>query len=190
MIEHLVKWSLKYKIPILITFLAVCVLGIWSLLTLPIDAFPDISPNLVQVFGEVDGMAAEEIEQLISRPIEVSMMGLPGVKTVRSSSVFGLATVNIYFNDEVDIYRAHELVNQRLAAAEAAMPESLELHHGIEKGPIISGMGKVLSYYVESDRHTTTELRTFQDWIVKRNLQTVPGVGDVISQAASKTSAI
>jgi len=182
MIERLVKWSLKYKIPILIIFLAVCVLGIWSLLTLPIDAFPDISPNLVQVFGEVDGMAAEEIEQLVSRPIEVSMMGLPGVRTVRSSSAFGLATVNIYFNDDVDIYRAHELVNQRLAAAEAAMPESLELHHGIEKGPIISGMGKVLSYYVESDRHTTTELRTFQDWIVKRNLQTVPGVGDVISQ--------
>jgi len=182
MIERLVEWSLKYKIPILIIFVAVCALGSWALFNLPIDAFPDISPNLVQVFGEVDGMAAEEIEQLVSRPIEVAMMGLPGVKTVRSGSAFGLATVNIYFNDDVDIYRAHELVNQRLAAAEAAMPESLELHHGIEKGPIISGMGKVLSYYIESDRHTITELRTFQDWIVKRNLQTVPGVGDVISQ--------
>jgi len=182
MIERLVEWSLKYKIPILIIFVAVCALGSWALFNLPIDAFPDISPNLVQVFGEVDGMAAEEIEQLVSRPIEVAMMGLPGVKTVRSGSAFGLATVNIYFNDNVDIYRAHELVNQRLAAAEAAMPESLELHHGIEKGPIISGMGKVLSYYIESDRHTITELRTFQDWIVKRNLQTVPGVGDVISQ--------
>jgi cobalt-zinc-cadmium resistance protein CzcA len=110
------------------------------------------------------------------------MMGLPGVKTVRSSSAFGLATVNIYFNDDVNIYLAHELVNQKLSAAEAAMPKNLDLHHGIEKGPIISGMGKVLSYYIESDRHTTTELRTFQDWIVKRNLQTVPGVGDVISQ--------
>jgi cobalt-zinc-cadmium resistance protein CzcA len=182
MIEHLIKGALKYKYPILIIFLAVSILGSWALFSLPIDAFPDISPNLVQVFGEVDGMAAEEIEQLVSRPIEVAMMGLPGVKTVRSSSSFGLATVNIYFNDDVDIYRAHELVNQKLSAAEAAMPESLDLHHGIEKGPIISGMGKVLSYYIESDRHTTTELRTFQDWIVKRNLQTVPGVGDVISQ--------
>jgi cobalt-zinc-cadmium resistance protein CzcA len=182
MIERLVEWALKYKLPILIIFVAVCALGCWALFSLPIDAFPDISPNLVQVFGEVDGMAAEEIEQLVSRPIEVSMMGLPGVKTVRSSSVFGLATVNIYFNDDVDIYLAHELVNQKLSAAEAAMPENLDLHHGIEKGPIISGMGKVLSYYIESDRHTTTELRTFQDWIVKRNLQTVPGVGDVISQ--------
>lgn len=182
MIERLVEWALKYKIPILIIFVLICALGSWALFNLPIDAFPDISPNLVQVFGEVDGMAAEEIEQLVSRPIEVSMMGLPGVKTVRSGSAFGLATVNIYFNDDVDIYRAHELVNQRLAAAEAAMPKNLDLHHGIEKGPIISGMGKVLSYYIESDRHTTTELRTFQDWIVKRNLQTVPGVGDVISQ--------
>ncbi|MBW1897512.1 MAG: efflux RND transporter permease subunit [Deltaproteobacteria bacterium] len=182
MIERLVEWALKYKIPILIIFVAICILGSWALFSLPIDAFPDISPNLVQVFGEVDGMAAEEIEQLVSRPIEVAMMGLPGVKTVRSSSVFGLATVNIYFNDDVNIYRAHELVNQKLSAAEAAMPKNLDLHHGIEKGPIISGMGKVLSYYIESDRHTTTELRTFQDWIVKRNLQTVPGVGDVISQ--------
>jgi cobalt-zinc-cadmium resistance protein CzcA len=182
MIERLVRSALKYKYPIFIIFLALCILGSWALFTLPIDAFPDISPNLVQVFGEVDGMAAEEIEQLVSRPIEVAMMGLPGVKTVRSSSAFGLATVNIYFNDDVDIYRAHELVNQKLAAAEAAMPASLKLHHGIEKGPIVSGMGKVLSYYVASDRHTTTELRTFQDWIVKRNLQTVPGVGDVVSQ--------
>jgi len=182
MIERLVKWALKYKIPILIIFVAICALGSWALFTLPIDAFPDISPNLVQVFGEVDGMAAEEIEQLVSRPIEVAMMGLPGVKTVRSSSVFGLATVNIYFNDDVNIYLAHELVNQKLSAAEAAMPKNLDLHHGIEKGPIISGMGNVLSYYIESDRHTTTELRTFQDWIVKRNLQTVSGVGDIISQ--------
>lgn len=182
MIERLVEGALKYKLPILIIFLAVCVMGLWALFNLPIDAFPDISPNLVQVFGEVDGMAAEEIEQLISRPIEVAMMGLPGVKTVRSSSAFSRATVNIYFNDDVDIYRAHELVNQKLSAAEAAIPKGIDLHHGIEKGPIISGMGKVLSYYIESDRHTTTELRTFQDWIVKRNLQTVPGVGDVISQ--------
>ena len=90
MIEHLVKYALKYRLTVLIAFLAVCVLGSWALVSLPIDAFPDISPNLVQVFGEVDGMAAEEIEQLVSRPIEVAMMGLPGVKTVRSGSAFGL----------------------------------------------------------------------------------------------------
>ena len=182
MIENLLKHALKHKLPVFMIFLAICALGCLALFNLPIDAFPDISPNLVQVFCEVDGMAAEEIEQLVSRPIEISMMGLPGVKIVRSSSAFGLATVNIYFNDDVDIYRAHELVNQKLAAAQAAMPEGLDLHHGIEKGPIISGMGKLLSYYIESDRHSTTELRTFQDWIVKQNIQTVTGVGDVISQ--------
>jgi len=182
MIEKLVRYALRNKMPVVMVFLGICILGALSLSKLPINAFPDISPKLVQVFGEVDGMAAEEVEQLVARPVEVAMMGLPGVKIIRSSSAFGLATVNIYFEDDVDIFRAHELVNQKLAAAEAEMPEGLHLHHGLEKGPIISGMGKVLSYYIDSDRHSITELRTFQDWIVKRNLQTVPGVGDVISQ--------
>jgi heavy metal efflux system protein len=182
MIEKLVRYALRNKLLVVVVFLGICILGTLSLSKLPINAFPDISPKLVQVFGEVDGMAAEEVEQLISRPVEVAMMGLPGVKIIRSGSAFGIATINIYFEDDVDIYRAHELVNQKLAAAEAALPEGLHLHHGLEKGPIISGMGKVLSYYIDSNRHTVTELRTFQDWIVKRNLQTVPGVGDVISQ--------
>lgn len=182
MIEKLVRYALRNKMEVVMVFLGICILGALSLSKLPINAFPDISPKLVQVFGEVDGMAAEEVEQLISRPVEVAMMGLPGVKIIRSGSAFGIATINIYFEDDVDIFRAHELVNQKLAAAEAALPEGLDLHHGLEKGPIISGMGKVLSYYIDSDRHTVTELRTFQDWIVKRNLQTVPGVGDVISQ--------
>jgi len=181
MIENLVKYALKNKMPLIMGFLGICILGVLALSKMPINSFPDISPKLVQVFGEVDGMAAEEIEQLVTRPVEVAMMGLPGVKVIRSNAELGVATVNIYFEDDVDIYRAHELVNQKLAAAEAALPEGLHLHHGLEKGALISGMGKVLSYYIDSDRHSITELRTFQDWIVKRNLQTVPGVGDVIS---------
>lgn len=182
MIEYLMRRVLENRMPVIMLFIAICIIGGMALTKLPIDAFPDISPNLVQIFGEVDGMAAEEIEQLVARPVEESMMGLPGVKIIRSSSQFGLATVNIYFEDDVDIYLAHQLVSQKLSVAEAALPEGLHLHHGLEKGPIVSGMGKVLSYYIDSDRHSIIELRTFQDWIVKRNLQTVPGVGDVISQ--------
>ncbi|MFC1783370.1 efflux RND transporter permease subunit [Planctomycetota bacterium] len=182
MIENIIKFALKYKLMVVLLFAAVCMVGVYSLLELPIDAFPDVSPNLVQVFAEVEGTAAEEIEQLVSRPIEVAMMGLPKVKTIRSRSAFGLSTVDIIFEDGMDIYRAHELVNQRLAAAEEGIPESLDLHHGLKKGPIASGMGKILAYYVYGEGYSLDELRTLQDWVIERNIQTVPGVADVISQ--------
>jgi heavy metal efflux system protein len=182
MIESVIRFSFKYKLLVAILFLGTCIAGVYSLTRLQIDAFPDISPNLVQVFAEVEGMAAEEVEQLISRPVEVAMMGTPGVKKIRSISSHGLATVNIYFEDDVDIFFAHQQVSERLKHAEAALPEGLEIPHGLEKGPIVSGMGKILSYYVKGDGYSTTDLRTLQDWIIKRNLQTVPGVADIISQ--------
>ncbi|MHC4625901.1 MAG: efflux RND transporter permease subunit, partial [Planctomycetota bacterium] len=114
MIEQIVKLSFRYKLLVLLLFVGVCGAGVYSLLNLPIDAFPDVSPNLVQVFAEVEGVAAEEVEQLISRPIEVAMMGIPGVKKIRSLSSHGLATVNVYFEDDIDIYFAHQQVNERL----------------------------------------------------------------------------
>ena len=182
MIANVIRFSLKYRLLIVLLFIVICAAGVYSLMHIPIDAFPDISPNLVQVFAEVEGTAAEEVEQLVSRPIEVAMMGIPGVKKIRSISSHGLSTVNIYFEDDVSIYLAHQLVSDRLEHAEEEIPEGLDMPHGIEKGPIVSGMGKILAYYLESDTHSTTELRTLQDWVVKRNIQTVPGVADVISQ--------
>ncbi len=182
MIEQIIKFSFKYRLLVLLLFVGVCGAGIYSLINLPIDAFPDVSPNLVQVFAEVEGVAAEDVEQLISRPIEVAMMGIPGVKKIRSLSSHGLSTVNIYFEDDVDIYFAHQLVNERLKVAEEGIPEGIHLPHGIEKGPVVSGMGKILAYYIDGPGYSTTELRTLQDWVVKRNLQTVPGVAQVLSQ--------
>lgn len=182
MIEQIIKFSFKYKLLVLLLFVGVCGAGIYSLINLPIDAFPDVSPNLVQVFAESEGVAAEEVEQLITRPIEIAMMGIPGVKKIRSLSSHGLSTVNIYFEDDVDIFFAHQQVNERLKIAEEGIPEGVHLPHGVEKGPIVSGMGKILAYYIDGPGYSTTELRTFQDWVVKRNLQTVPGVAQVLSQ--------
>jgi len=136
----------------------------------------------VQIFAELEGMAAEEVEQFVTRPVEVAMRGLPGVKKIRSISSLGLSTVNVYFEDDVDIYLARQLVAERLKEAEEGIPEGLNMPHGLEMGAIASGMGKILSYYVEGDDYTITELRTIQDWIVKRGIQTVSGVAKVVSQ--------
>ena len=182
MIVQAIEFSLKHKLMVVLLFVAVCAAGVLAVLRIPIDAFPDISPNLVQVFAEVEGTAAEEVEQLVSRPVEVAMMGIPGVEKIRSTSSHGLSTVNVYFRDGVDIYLAHQLVAERIKHAEEEIPEAVNMPHGLEKGPIVSGMGKILSYYLESDQHDTTELRALQDWVIKRNIQTVPGVADVTSQ--------
>ncbi len=181
MIAKLIEFSLKYKLLMFILFISVCAGGTYSLTRLSIDAFPDISPNLVQVFAEVEGMAAEETEQFVTRPVEVAMRGIPGVTKIRSLSSFGLATVTIYFDEKTDIYRARQLVAERLKEAEEGIPEGV-MPHGLEMSAIVSGMGKILGYYLEADGQNLTDLRTLQEWVVKRELQTVPGVAKVISQ--------
>ncbi|MHC4743429.1 MAG: efflux RND transporter permease subunit, partial [Planctomycetota bacterium] len=182
MITQVIDLSLKNKLLVVLAVLAVCSAGVLSLSKLPIDAFPDISPNLVQVFAELEGMAAEEVEQFVTRPVEVAMRGIPGVKKIRSISSLGLSTVNIYFEDDIDIYLARQLVSERLKDAEEAIPETMNMPHGLEMGAIASGMGKILAYYLEVAGQSTTDLRTIQEWIVKRDIQTVPGVAKVISQ--------
>ena len=182
MIAKLIQFSLRHKLLIVLGFVAVSAAGVFSLSKLPIDAFPDISPNLVQVFAELEGMAAEEVEQFVTRQVEVAMRGIPGVRKIRSISSLGLSTVNIYFEDDVDIYLARQLVSQRLKEAEEGIPETMNMPHGLEMGAIASGMGKILSYYIKGDDYSTTDLRTIQDWIVKRDIQTVSGVANVISQ--------
>jgi len=182
MITKVINFSLTHKLLVILAVLGVCAAGAVSLSKMPIDAFPDISPNLVQVFAELEGMAAEEVEQFVTRPVEVAMRGIPGVKKIRSISSLGLATVNIYFEDDIDIYLARQLVSQRLKDAEEAIPDTMNMPHGLEMGAIASGMGKILAYYLEADDLSTTDLRTIQDWVVKRDIQTVAGVAKVISQ--------
>lgn len=182
MIERIIHLGLKHKLLAFVTTVAVCALGVYSLRELSIDAFPDISPNLVQVFAEVEGMAPEEVEQLVTRPTEAAMRSIPGVRKIRSLSSLGLSTVNVYFEDDVDIYLARQLVSERLKMAEEGIPESLDMPHGLEMGAISSGMGKILGYYVEAGDRDITDVRTLHDWTIKRRIETVPGVAKVISQ--------
>lgn len=182
MIEQIISIGLRHKLFVFLITIAVCIAGVLCLRRLPIDAFPDISPNLVQVFAEIEGMAAEEVEQLVTRPVEIAMRSIPGVKKIRSLSSLGLSTVNIYFEDDIDIYFARQLVTERLRLAEEGIPSSVDMPHGLEMGPVASGMGKILSYYLEAEDHDITDLRTLQDWIIKRDLETIPGVAKVISQ--------
>jgi cobalt-zinc-cadmium resistance protein CzcA len=156
MIAKLIQFLIKHKLLVLLGVVGVSVAGVFSLAQLPIDAFPDISPNLVQVFAELEGMAAEEVEQFVTRPVEVAMRGIPGVKKIRSISSLGLSTVNIYFEDDVDIYLARQLVSERLKEAEEGIPETMNMPHGLEMGAIASGMGKILAYYIDGNDFSTT----------------------------------
>lgn len=180
MIEKLIDFALRQRLMVLLAALAVTVAGAWAYTRLPVDAYPDISPALVQVFTETEGLAPEEVEQLVTYPIEVAMNGLPEVEEIRSVSNFGLSVVNVYFEEGTDIYFARQLVNERLQQAREQIPEGLGEP---ETGPVSSGLGQILFYYLKADttEYSLMELRTLQDWIVKRNLQTVPGVTEVLS---------
>jgi heavy metal efflux system protein len=153
--------------------------GYWSYRNIPVDAFPDVSPNLVQIYTTTEGLAPEEVEKYVTYPVEVAMTGLPGIEKIRSVSNFGLSVVNVYFNDAVDIYFARQLVSERLQEARGQIPEGFGEP---EMGPISTGMGLILFYYIqdETKSYSLEELRNIQDWIVKFLLQTVPGVTEVL----------
>lgn len=153
--------------------------GYYSYRKLPVDAFPDVSPNLVQVFTTTEGLAPQEVEKYVTFPIEMAMTGLPGLEKIRSVSNFGLSVINVYFKDGMDIYFCRQVVNERLQEARDQIPEGFG-EPGM--GPISTGMGLVLFYYLEdtTEKYSLEELRTIQDWVIKLNLQTVPGVTEVL----------
>lgn len=179
MLQRMIDVSLKNKLLVLVVTVMTLIAGGWSYSLLPVDAFPDVSPNLVQVFTTTEGLAPEEIEKYVTYPVEASMTGLPGVENVRSVSNFGLSVVNIYFEDGMDIYFCRQLVSERLQEAREKIPEGFGEP---AMGPISTGMGLVLFYYLEdtTGKHSLEELRTIQDWVVKLNLQTVAGVTEVL----------
>jgi cobalt-zinc-cadmium resistance protein CzcA len=178
MIDRILEFSLKNRLLVVLLALGVVGGGTFALTRLPIDAFPDVSPTLVQVFTEAPGLAPEEVEKLITYPIEVSMNGLPGVDQVKSISAFGISVVSVYFRDDVDIYFARQLALEKLQDAKDQIPPGL----GEPKlGPITTGLGQVYQYVLDGKNLDPTELRTLQDWIVKYNLRTVPGVTEVLS---------
>ncbi|TRO95463.1 efflux RND transporter permease subunit [Glycocaulis profundi] len=160
--------------------LAMSACGFWAFRSLPVDAFPDTSPSLVQVYTVADGLAPEEVELYVTAPLERAMAGLPRVAEMRSISNFGLSIVNIYFEDGTDIYFARQVVSERLATASEEMDEGFGEPR---MGPISTGLGIVVYYSLidESGTRDLVEMREIQDWMVKIPLQSVPGVAEVLS---------
>lgn len=184
MLNKLVEVSLRYKFLVIIAFLVVGFLGWRAVNTVPIDAFPDVTPVQVNIYTESPGLAAEDVEQLLTFPVESGMAGLPGVEQIRSVSLFGLSYVSVYFEDDMDIYFARRLVMERLQEVGDRIPEG---YGTPEMGPNSSGLGQVFWYTVErADEKlnaglTDMDLRTIQDWTVRLILRTAPGVDDVLS---------
>jgi len=183
--HKIVYISLHYRFFVILGILGITALGIYQYNQLPVDAFPDISPVMVPVFAEAHGMAPEEVERLITFPIESAMNGLPAVKQIKSTSAFGMAVIYVYFEDDIDIYFARQIVSERLNEALSQLPEMHELP---TLGPISTGLGQIFIYYLAMDENTDTEgkdpatyLREINDWVVKYQLQTVPGVTDILS---------
>ncbi|MCF6250161.1 MAG: CusA/CzcA family heavy metal efflux RND transporter [Methylococcaceae bacterium] len=179
MINQIINLSLRSRLLMLVLAVVVIATGYRSYQGLPVDAFPDVSPNLVQIFTITDGLAPEEIEMYVTYPVEAAMTGLPSIEKIRSVSNFGLSVVNVYFEDDVSIYFARQLVGERLQEARDQIPSSFGEP---SMGPISTGMGLVLFYYLKDDtqKYSLEDLRSMQDWIVKFNLQTVKGVTEVL----------
>ena len=177
MIDRIVDLALRQRAMVILMALGLMFWGYMAARDVPIDAFPDVTPVQVEIFTEAPGLAAEEVEQLITFPLEVSMSGLPSITDIRSVSKFGISVVTVVFDEGTDIYFARQLVHERVAQA----AEQLEGIADPEMGPITTGMGQIYQYVLESDRLDIMELRTLQDWLVKFQLRTVRGVTDVIS---------
>jgi len=177
--KNLIKLVIKRKFLMVFAAVLVMAAGIFSYKNLAVDAFPDVSPNLVQIFTVTEGLAPEEIEKYVTFPIETAMTGLPGVEKIRSVSNFGLSVVNIYFEEDMSIYFCRQLAGERLQEARESIPEGFG---DPEMGPISTGMGLVLFYYLKDNtgQYSLTELRTIHDWIIKFQLQTVKGVTEVL----------
>jgi len=184
MLNRLVELSLRYKVLVLLAFAVIAFLGFRAVRTVPIDAFPDVTPVQVNIYTESPGLAAEDVEQLLTFPVESAMAGLPKVQEIRSVSLFGLSYVSVYFDDDMDIYFARQLANERLQEVGDRIPAG---YGRPEMGPNASGLGQVLWYTIErsdaklKDSISDMDLRTLQDWTVRLILRTAPGVDDVTS---------
>lgn len=178
MLTAIVELSLRYKLLVIVAFAIVVFLGARAFQHVPVDAFPDLTPVQVNVYTESPGLAAEDVETLLTVPIETTMAGLPGVEQVRSVSLFGLSYVSVYFSDSTDIYFARRLVDERLTDAKSRIPAG---YGEPELGPNSTGLGQVLWYTIESadQKLSNMDLRTLQDWTVRLLLRTAPGIDDV-----------
>src|SRR5512137_1691366 len=173
----IVSWLLDNRLLVLLATALLAVGGVMAWRNLPIDAFPDVTSTQVMILSKAPGLAAVDVEQRVSYPIEQVMRGLPRVRQVRSLSKAGLSQVVIIFQDGVDTYWTRQVVFERLSMARDQLPPGV----APELGPISTGLGEILQYTLEGDGLSPVELRTIQDWIVAPLLKPVPGVNEVNS---------
>lgn len=173
--ENILIKLIKHRLLIIFLFLLIIIAGIVSFLNIPIDAFPDLTNNQVMILTDTKGMPPVQTEELVTIPIESVMNGLPKVEEVRSVSKLGLSVVTVVFKDNINIYFARQLVNERLQTVKARIPADFTP----EMGPITTGMGEILQYTIEGMGYDLSELKTLNDWDIKYQLRTIPGVNEV-----------
>ena len=183
MLSKIIHFSIKHKLIIGLMTLALIIWGVWSASKLPLDAVPDITNNQVQIITLTPTLAAQETEQLVTYPIEQSLANLPDLEEMRSISRFGLSVITVVFHDDIDIYFARQLINEKLKEAEEKIPKGIGTP---ELAPVSTGLGEIYQYVIHpkkgsENKYSAMDLRTMQDWIVARQLYGTAGVAEVNS---------
>ncbi|MBP7643652.1 MAG: CusA/CzcA family heavy metal efflux RND transporter [Saprospiraceae bacterium] len=181
MIHSILLYSIKHKLIVLLLVLGIVGFGIYAALNIPIGAVPDITNNQVQVITTSRNLSTEDVEKFLTYPVELEMANLPGVKEIRSISKFGLSVVTIVFEDEIGTYLPRQLIAEKLKTAEQKIPQGFGTPF---MGPVSTGLGEIYQYILDvkpgyEKRYSSTDLRTVQDWIVKRQLSGIAGVVEV-----------
>src|SRR3984957_14343314 len=172
MIHHVVQFALRQRFLVLMMPVLVIVAGALSFLRMPVDAYPDLSPPIVEIITQWPGHAAEEVERLVTLPLELQMNGVPHMEVMRSISLYGLSVVIMTFQESTDNYFARQVVFERLA--DATLPSGVTP----SLAPLSSPSGLVYRYVIESPDRGPQELKTFEDWVIERAYKSVPGVAD------------
>lgn len=180
MFQKLITYSIRHKLVIGVLSIALTIWGVWSLVHLPFDSTPDITDNQVQVITQAPSLGAQEVEQYVTTPVEMALANIPRIQERRSISRSGLSVITLVFDDNADIYWARSQVSQVVEQLEKELPKNTET----EMGPIATGLGEIYHYTVRAkkgyeDKYSLTDLRTLQDWIVRKQLSGTPGVAEV-----------
>ncbi|WP_190809444.1 CusA/CzcA family heavy metal efflux RND transporter [Flagellimonas sp. S3867] len=181
MLSHIIKFSIRNKFIVLLFTIFIIGFGLYSLSQISIGAVPDVTNNQVQVITTSRNLSTQDMEQFITYPVELEMANLPGVQEIRSISKFGISVVTIVFEDKMGTFLPRQLIAEKIKSASEKIPEGFGTP---EMGPITTGLGEIYQYILDvkpefKDKYTATDLRTIQDWIVKRQLSGIPGVVEV-----------